>query len=519
MVPRFAANLSDKSTLTVAPPAAFGFLSPAPATITMQGSTLATPSWEALSLVGGDVGVTGGTLSTPSGRLSLVSMGEPGEVSFDYAVQAPTLRLGSGQRLGTISLSHGATLGAVGNPGGTVTIRGGRLVMTDNAEILANAAGSMDVGNRAIDVQVAEDVVIDGGKVFAGSLGAERARDVAITAGAALTVTNEGSIGTVNLGSAGGNIHIDVGRLTLTGGGEITSGTGQGGTGQGGAITVRARDEVTIAGVGASSKLPSRLQAFSDTGRTGDITVSAPSVMLDGGAIVTQSGHAGGNIAVQDVGRVHVTGGGFIESFALNGGQAGGVTITATDVVSITNGGFIDSLAAPGGKPGPTVVKASALRIDSGTLGAFALPDSEAAAGDVTVEVATLSLTGGGQIVSGTAGAGTGGMVTIAASESIAISGRSSQDFPSSISSSAIGSGNACRVLISTPTLTIDGGQIFTDTLLGTGSAGDVVLKDIGTLTLTNGAAVTSDAPPSRPERRECYAGGGNGGSHGWQQY
>jgi hypothetical protein len=225
--------LSDKSTLTVAPPAAFGFLSPAPATITMQGSTLAMPSGKSLSLVGGDVGVTGGTLSTPSGRLSLVSVGEPGEVSFDYAVQAPTLRLGSVQRLGTISLSHGATLGAVGNPGGTVTIRGGRLVMTDNAEILANAAGSMDVGNRAIDVQVAEDVVIDGGKVFAGSLGAERARDVAITAGAALTVTNEGSIGTVNLGSAGGNIHIDVGRLTLTGGGAITSGTGQGGTGQG----------------------------------------------------------------------------------------------------------------------------------------------------------------------------------------------------------------------------------------------------------------------------------------------
>ena len=40
---RFSAHLSDTSVLTVAPPAAFGFLSPIPATITVQGSTLAGP--------------------------------------------------------------------------------------------------------------------------------------------------------------------------------------------------------------------------------------------------------------------------------------------------------------------------------------------------------------------------------------------------------------------------------------------------------------------------------------------
>jgi filamentous hemagglutinin family protein len=494
----FFANPLAPSVLTVAPPAAFGFLSPAPAKITVQGSTLEAPPGKSLSLVGGEVDVTSGALITRSGHLTLVSVGGPGEVPFDAAVQAPALSLGSGQRLGTISLAHGATLFTGGNPGGTVAIRGGRLVMTNNAQILANAAGSTDGGGRAIDVQVAEDVVIDGSIIFAGNSGAERARDVAITAGAALMVTNDGSIETANLGSvgsAGGNIHIDVGRLTLTGGGRIVSSTLEDSTGQGGAITVRARDEVTIAGTSSSiTGLSSRLWTFSDFGRTGDITVSAPSVVLDGGAILTQSGHTGGNIAVQDVGRLHVTGRGSIQSLALSGGQAGGVSIIATDTVSITGGGFIDSLAAPGGKPGPTVVKASALRIDSGTLGAFALPDSEAAAGDVTVEVATLSLTGGGQIVSGTAGAGTGGTITIVARESITISGRGSQGFQSSIASSTIGNGNAGRVLVSTPMLTIDDGLIYTDALLGTGSAGDVVLKDIGILTLTNGAGVSSEA-------------------------
>jgi filamentous hemagglutinin family protein len=137
----FSAHLGAHSTLTVAPPAAFGFLRPAPAPLTVQGSTLAVPPGKALSLVGGDVAVTGGMLSTPSGRLTLAGMGEPGEVPVHRAMHAPALRPGSGQRLGTISLARGALLTTTDAPGGTVTIRGGRFVMTENAQILANAAG------------------------------------------------------------------------------------------------------------------------------------------------------------------------------------------------------------------------------------------------------------------------------------------------------------------------------------------------------------------------------------------
>src|SRR5712691_4434449 len=49
----FFANPAVPSVLTVAPPAAFGFLSPAPAKLTVQGSTLEAPAGTALSLVGG----------------------------------------------------------------------------------------------------------------------------------------------------------------------------------------------------------------------------------------------------------------------------------------------------------------------------------------------------------------------------------------------------------------------------------------------------------------------------------
>ena len=59
---RFFARLSENSTLSVAPPAAFGFLGPQPAAITVQGSTLQVSEGATLSVIGGDVHMVGGTL-------------------------------------------------------------------------------------------------------------------------------------------------------------------------------------------------------------------------------------------------------------------------------------------------------------------------------------------------------------------------------------------------------------------------------------------------------------------------
>src|SRR5207249_3790317 len=68
---RFFARLSDTSTLSVAPPVAFGFLGPTPAAITVQGSTLQVPEGATLSMVGGEAQIVGGTLRAPSGRIQL----------------------------------------------------------------------------------------------------------------------------------------------------------------------------------------------------------------------------------------------------------------------------------------------------------------------------------------------------------------------------------------------------------------------------------------------------------------
>src|SRR5712691_765261 len=68
---RFSAHLSDTSTLSMAPPAAFGFLGPTTAAISMQSSVLHVPAGQTMSVIGGDIAITGGTLVAPSGRINL----------------------------------------------------------------------------------------------------------------------------------------------------------------------------------------------------------------------------------------------------------------------------------------------------------------------------------------------------------------------------------------------------------------------------------------------------------------
>src|SRR5262249_13093973 len=78
----FSAHLGETTTLTVAAPVAFGFLSPQPAPITIGGSTLQVSEGRALSVVGGNMQVAGGKLVAPSGRVQLASVASPGEVTF-----------------------------------------------------------------------------------------------------------------------------------------------------------------------------------------------------------------------------------------------------------------------------------------------------------------------------------------------------------------------------------------------------------------------------------------------------
>src|SRR5262252_5640038 len=166
-----APHAAADALLSVAPVAAFGFLGSNPGAITVQGSQLAVAQGTGISLVGGNITIQSGTLdngtvqaaqlSASSGQINIVSVGRPSHPH----VGGEVVIAGSGAgftpngfaTLGTISLSQGSTVDTSGIAGsgqaaGSVSIRGGQLVM-DDSSIKANPAGTnLNQINGNIDV-------------------------------------------------------------------------------------------------------------------------------------------------------------------------------------------------------------------------------------------------------------------------------------------------------------------------------------------------------------------------------
>jgi filamentous hemagglutinin family protein len=113
-------------------------------------------------------------------------------------------------------------------------------------------------------------------------------------------------------------------------------------------------------------------------------------------------------------------------------------------------------------------------------------------AGDITLDVGQLTLTGGAQINSSSVGTGTGGTITVTARDSVTISGLGPQGGGGGIGSVAGGSGAAGRIILSAPTVTIENGAISTTTL-SAGRAGDITLE-VGQLTLKDLAIIDSSS-------------------------
>src|SRR5262249_54001481 len=143
---RFSARLSDTSTFSCALPEAFGFLGPTPASITTDHSTLQVQAGKTLSLIGGNIQISGGgnhspALVAPSGRIMVVSVASPGEVISNGAGQTSPPDISAFSRLGSIQMSGSAVLSTDGDGGGTITIRGGSLMMVP-AGLSANTQGA-----------------------------------------------------------------------------------------------------------------------------------------------------------------------------------------------------------------------------------------------------------------------------------------------------------------------------------------------------------------------------------------
>jgi filamentous hemagglutinin family protein len=519
---KFYADPAAASVLSVAPPAAFGFLSPTPSPITLDRCVLEVQPGMAISLVGGDLraendpaapeyfdwenyfyGPNYYLLNAPGGIINLISVASPGEVDMRQP------EVGSFTRLGRISFQNGANLtvatdyNATG-PAGTVVVRGGEILFRDLG-ILGITAGIEASGNAAGLIDVAgESLHLDNTSISLFNIGADKEGDVAtFSLTGDFLMTNGATIDSSTIWGNAGRISVVADRIILGDDdpseslyrdsgfyGSIMSTTEFGSEGQGGDIFLQAREievqngfSVITATIGENPEygIPPGI------GDAGDITVRADSLVIRNKAQIVSNAFGVGNgglvdvvakdILISDKDRNEVINystmaGLSAQSIDADGGR---VQVTA-ETLTLEDGGRIGTELFGSGTGGDVVIDVDSLRISGFVVD--------------TSLVIPYMLSAVDARVFDTGATGTGGSITITA-EHLRL------DHGGAIRTGLYDKapGDAGNIRITAGDIRIsDLGQIYADSFRGTGNSGSIDIT-ARNLTITG----TADAPPPDP--------------------
>lgn len=337
---------------------------------------------------GGAIFIRGGQWFSRGGWVLSSTYGKQNGRGMDVAF-AGEVRFENGTFVGTTTASSGAA--------GSILFDIGRLTLTGGSRILAATLGDGQGGT--ITVNAREAVTIAGtnaqgvssglfaiATAYEGSKGDAGA--IRLTT-PLLVLEDKAQIQTGTLGDGdAGDIEIQVERLNLSGGSIILSNTV--GAGQGGTITVNASEAVTITGTkGRSSSLSvsSSNLTTANTGNAGNIILTTPNLILDGGFIIAASKFTtGGNIWI-NADHLKLLNGSQITSTALGdvpGSNGGNVTLNSTNIVAL-NGSKITAKAKKG-KGGNILVNAEVFLHDAASVSDVLNASSEVIGNDGTVQ-------------------------------------------------------------------------------------------------------------------------------------
>ncbi len=422
---------TNPSTLSAAPPAAFGFLTARPAAITVSGSTLG-PVPGTLGLVAGPVSISGGTLRAPAGTIHVAGVAGTGEVPVDprntpaltVTSFAPVAVNGSSK----LDVSNGA-LGAGGSvfirsggltidaseiaadnfagPGGQLVLRGdNQITLRNGASVQASALGSGSGAGMTISTATVGSISVDASTVLTRSFGPGRAGPLSVVTGQ-LAVGKGAQLGSVIFGQ-----------------------------GDGGSVTVTAQGPLSVADPRSAIIAAATSTA---SGKAGSVMVTAPQITITRGAEIastTAGTGAGGSIMVTTPGMLVLDGAG----------------VADTQIVASASGRF----SGPGGS--------------------------------VMVQAGTLTIQGGARIASSAGGFGRGGDVNIAVTSDILLT-----DLGPQITGRSTGFGDAGSIIISAQRLLMNNGAaISTEAQTSTATGGNIILKARDLLYLINGEILTS---------------------------
>ncbi len=432
------------------------------------------------------------------GTLTLTNFASVGTATFglgrggDVRLTASQIQI-DGSSVNTLTVGDGnaGNLSVNVVPDGTPL--GGTLTLTNFASVGTTTFGLGRAGDTQINA--ASVRLRDGSSIASFSASAGTAGDVSVNANEVLMSGGSNISNFTVADGTGGQLLLSAQTVTLDEGAFLLSASL--GTGTGGDLTINASKALNLTG-GAFIK--------SETGgaQGGNILVTAGSALISGSGSGIFSGGSGGsagapagNIAL-NVNQLTLTADGAIQNGTILD-RAGNITVSATDSIAISNGGKIISQAFAD-NVGDLTISAGSLLMDFGLIQASTIQAGNA--GNISVNVGTLGLSNGAQVVTNSAASATGrgGNLTVTA-DSVSISGQSPSGAPvsvlsgnnssSGLLSTAEGTGNAGTIVVTTPTLTMgDGGTISVATS-GVGDAGNIGLN-VGNFSLTTGARVDS---------------------------
>lgn len=531
---------NDVSLLTVNPSALFFNQLAAQKAITNQsvanplnrsvvpGVGLRVPDGKNLLLIGGNVTLDGGVLRSPGGRVELG--GVAGEGTIGLSVDGNNLRLDSfpdSVARADVFLTNGAEVNVRAGGGGSIAINAQNVNLVGGSTLQAGiASGLGSVDSKAGDIQIdaTRAIIFDGegpAPNFLSSGAYNRLENGAVGQGGSINVTAEslsvtnGAVLTTSILGQGnaGNININVQELASFDGevpdfNKVTSGfygsgaysrVEPGAVGQGGSVNVTARSLSVTKGAVLTTSTDGQGNAGIVDIKVGD-TASFDGVGRFNdrpGFGFKQSSGAYSSVKIRGEGQggtvnvtarsLFVTNGADINTQTRGQGIAGNILVNAADFVTLSgvgSDGYSSGLSSTTelgakGRGGEITVNTATLRVQNGAVvNARTLNTNEG--GNVTINANTIEAANGGQVIATTRSDGRAGNITINAADSIILSG-SDATFADRLAQFGqdivVNEGSASGLLASTQ---------------GSGNAGDLKIST-GRLIVQDGAQVSAD--------------------------
>jgi large exoprotein involved in heme utilization and adhesion len=290
--------------------------------------------------------------------------------------------------------------------------------------VIATEQATDRAGNIAVEV---DRLSLSGGaQILSGTLGPAQGGNLTVVARDTLTLAGEGQgfptglLASAQPGSGGnaGDIRVEAGSLTLTGGAAISSTTS--GTGKGGMVRVAVAGPLTLSGTSPDGTLASTIDATTRgtgeaSGDGGAVLVEARTVRIADGAQIrsnTRGPGQGGTVTVTTADALIMTGrDSSLRTTAASSGKGGDITVAAHQV-QLTEGAAISAASAGTGDAGSILIAVRDTLLSQRS--AVTAAASEATGGNIQITAGSLVRLQDSQLTATVGGGvGNGGNVTI----------------------------------------------------------------------------------------------------------